>query len=388
MSQQANHFKIGVFVIAATVIAFGLCIVLGAGSLLRTGMIMETYVDETVQGLSVGSDVYFRGVKIGRVKNIDFVDTAYDTDKTYIRIVCELDVFDAIEQQNIIDASEKAVKEQGMRVRLNFQALTGGAYLEVDYFPPENNPILEIDWTPIYPRVPSTASTYAKVAKSADELITNLEGVDFGGLLGNLNGSMESIQQGIEDLSLGNLSKEVITTLEELQQTVNSVDAILNKPEIAQMLADGQQAVAGAKAIVQDASDGIGQSVENFASATEKLDTAAAKIDGAAETADKGLAQIKAFLDSQELKAGLKDLASATDNVAAGADGLPDTVDELTQTLKRLDRLITTQQQNIDAILSNVRGISQDIRSMTDYAKRYPSHVLFGDPPKPVETGK
>lgn len=54
-------------------------IILGAGNLSKN-LILETYFDESIQGLDVGSIVKFRGVKIGTVKEITFVQDKYKLD--------------------------------------------------------------------------------------------------------------------------------------------------------------------------------------------------------------------------------------------------------------------------------------------------------------------
>jgi len=51
--EKLSYFKIGIFVISATVIGvFGL-LVLGVGSILQKKALVETYIDESVQGLDV-----------------------------------------------------------------------------------------------------------------------------------------------------------------------------------------------------------------------------------------------------------------------------------------------------------------------------------------------
>ena len=68
MSAQANYYKIGLFVVIAIVLTIGFVVVLGAGSLFQKTIIVETYINGSVQGLTVGSPVKFRGVPIGKVK--------------------------------------------------------------------------------------------------------------------------------------------------------------------------------------------------------------------------------------------------------------------------------------------------------------------------------
>ena len=81
MSARANFFKIGLFVIGATAALVVLLVLLGAGKLFQTKIVMETYFNESVQGLELGSKVKYRGVIVGEVKSIGFTYTRYQLDK-------------------------------------------------------------------------------------------------------------------------------------------------------------------------------------------------------------------------------------------------------------------------------------------------------------------
>jgi len=68
MSAQANFFKIGVFVIGGVLTLVLLLLVLGSGQWFQSKVAIETYLNESVQGLEVGSKVRYRGVVVGEVR--------------------------------------------------------------------------------------------------------------------------------------------------------------------------------------------------------------------------------------------------------------------------------------------------------------------------------
>src|SRR5260370_8124221 len=80
MSAQANFFKIGLFVIGATIALVFLLVMLGAGKLFQSKIVMETYFNESVQGLELGSKVKYRGVIVGEVRSIGFSYNKYHQD--------------------------------------------------------------------------------------------------------------------------------------------------------------------------------------------------------------------------------------------------------------------------------------------------------------------
>ena len=63
MSAKANYFKIGIFVISATIITIIAIVFLGAGAIFKKKLMVETFIDGSVQGLDVGSPLKLRGVK-------------------------------------------------------------------------------------------------------------------------------------------------------------------------------------------------------------------------------------------------------------------------------------------------------------------------------------
>src|SRR5258707_7596756 len=77
--EKFSYFKIGIFVISAVVIGIIGVVVLGVGTIFQKKSIVETYIDESVQGLDVGSPVKFRGVPVGRVEQISLTSAEYST---------------------------------------------------------------------------------------------------------------------------------------------------------------------------------------------------------------------------------------------------------------------------------------------------------------------
>src|SRR5438270_12082970 len=77
MSAQAHNVKLGLFVIGATVAGVILLLIVGSGRWFQSKTVVETYFNESVQGLDIGSKVKYRGVVVGEVKSIGFTYTKY-----------------------------------------------------------------------------------------------------------------------------------------------------------------------------------------------------------------------------------------------------------------------------------------------------------------------
>src|SRR5205809_7672033 len=81
MSQRANYFKLGLFVIGAIVAGVAVLLVIGTGRWFKPRVTMETYFNESVQGLDIGSKMKYRGVEVGQVTRISFTYVKYEQDK-------------------------------------------------------------------------------------------------------------------------------------------------------------------------------------------------------------------------------------------------------------------------------------------------------------------
>ena len=92
MSNHANYAKIGFTVVLGIVATVAVLVYLGGAVGDDDIFYAETYYDTSVSGLSVGSAVNFRGVKVGEVKEISFVGAKYegvpwaDAQRIYIRM--------------------------------------------------------------------------------------------------------------------------------------------------------------------------------------------------------------------------------------------------------------------------------------------------------------
>lgn len=241
MKTQSNYYKVGLFVLATLALLIAFVIILGAGALFRQNVLMETYLDESVQGLDVGSPVKHRGVKIGSVDSISFVQNEYITDlesedySNYGRyVVVKMSIPGILKAIPIkeIDKSIKKMIQEGLRVRLASQGITGTAYLEVDYLPPEKNPPLPISWQPKNHYIPSAPSTISRFSASLDDFFDKLEGTDIRSLLNNVDKLLNNLNQEVEQAKLAQLSREGTLLLAELRETNKSLKAVISSPEM------------------------------------------------------------------------------------------------------------------------------------------------------------
>jgi uncharacterized coiled-coil protein SlyX len=94
------------------------------------------------------------------------------------------------------------------------------------------------------------------------------------------------------------------------------------------------------------------------------------------EQAEKPLTQVL-----EELPKTSRNINRLVERLEPMAKDLPEASSQLKQTLNRLNRLIAGQQLEIQTTLENLRVVSENMREVADHATRYPSQILFGEPP-------
>lgn len=352
MSAQLNYFKIGIFVIAAVLIGVVAIIALGAGSFFQKTVMIETYFQESVQGLDDGSPLKFRGVRIGKIAEITLVGKAYPTDRRYVLIRANLlPEMLRVKTTPLSRADMKDEVEKGLRIRLSFQGLTGSAHLEMDYLDPKLNPSLNIDWKPKYCYIPSTPSTITRISVAVDRIMKNLESIDFKNTAENFNNSLKALSQALDKVNIGKVGQEAEMLLAELRETNRRVALLLKDPKIESLLPDAAATMAAARRFAEDTQQPVSQLLNAF------------------NDVSAGMAKLTVKLDA---------LSGDTTESAARLKGI----------LRRLDDLIAERQPDIETAFENIRLISENLKEITDNAKQYPSQFLFGDPPPRSETGE
>ena len=407
MSTKPHYFNIGIFVILATVLIVGAVVIFGAGLLAKDKLYFETYFDESITGLSLGSPLEFRGVHLGRVERIGFVGSEYDLDGDPARLSryepCVRVVFSVARGSlpEFADTDTQAVLQQmiekGLRVRVMSNILTGQAYLEANYLDPDRFGAMEIVWVPKYPYIPSAPSELTTLKDSIDKVLQRLQEIDFEGLVATFQQVLTSVDKGITEAELGELSREARSLLKEARQKV----AALETEEINRA---AQEFLVNLNAAVVDANvpQLSRQAREVLIEAEEKvaaLDTQKINADLEHLLSSLGQAvadanvpalsgQAQGFLaEVRQTNEHLQKLLAAPETLA-GQPNLPEAIARLNGALSRIEKLIAAERPEIEIILANFREISDNLRELVSTLKERPSELLFSKPPRKSETVK
>lgn len=321
MSRKVSNFRLGLFVVAAVAILVGLSVAIRGGNLFRTKVTVETYFDESVQGLDLGAKVRYRGVVIGAVSQISFTYTRYEQDKPPAErkqyVLVDMAVYpDLLGDVGGGDEFVDRLVENGLRIRMAPIGITGLSYLEVDFS--RNSRPLPINWTPYNLYIPSARSTVLSFVDAAQRIIAKLEPLNLDSTARNLDQLLETLTRKADALDTESLSQQMTASMAELRRVLAKVDAL---------------------------------------------------------TANEDLQKVPG-----DLAASVRRLRE----IAEGPE-LTRTLAALERSAQRVDRALDGREDDISELIANLRAASANLKALSESVKRSPARTLLGKPPKPSD---
>jgi phospholipid/cholesterol/gamma-HCH transport system substrate-binding protein len=344
MSQKAHYFKIGLFVLAASLLAVVGVIVLGSGRWFESMRMVETYFTESVQGLEIGAPVRLRGVRLGQVESIRLAREEYKIPVNLENglfpyngvVVVRMSIQPGIAAQMPAEDEEMRIKkasDAGLRFRLASQGITGVLYIESEFVDPERYPPMEIGWTPKSQYIPSAPSTITEFGTDLRSITRKLEQVEIDNIAKNLDMMLTSVTQLLKDMQANNLGTEVRQIVLEMRETLQDSRRVLDNPHLTKTLKDSAVAM------------------EDFRRTTA-------------------------------------DLSYMAKDMRAAMTQLPSLIARLNQIVHRIDILLVEKGEAVDDVLENLQSVSEDLRNLTKTIEAYPSQVLLGEPPPRKQMGR
>lgn len=376
MSRKTNPFRLGLFIVIGTLLFISVMAILGAGKIFEHTVKMETYLNESVNGLEVGSPIKLRGVKIGTVSEIGFVTDHYaDFERSalrYVYILGELnhEMFETTEGKDLMNSLKREV-DRGLRARPVSLGLTGQLFLEIDYVNPKKNPPLEITWDPEHIYIPAAPSMMSKVESAVASISDTLEDINEANIseaIEDVRSVAQSMSTFLKNSDTGEISKRLTGTLGEAEKFIARVNQLLADPEVDNLMPDVAAAARNLRMVMENSSGDIVAAMKDIRKASES----AKNVTGGMEE----------YLTGPQGKQTLADLSKTLNNISEASDRIKGAATRFESTLSRVNITVAGQQGNIEAILDNVRRLMENLRELSSEARQYPSGVLFGDPPK------
>lgn len=230
-SDNKPHFVIVGFTVligvAATIAAL---IYLGGFGGHDMEMLVESYYDKPVSGLSVGSAVNFRGVKIGEVRDIMLVRhktgdfSPADIQRVRILMAFNLRRLGFLERPDEAELRQMmdTLIEQGLRATVASSGITGLSRIELNMVP-NPPPVARLTWIPRLPLIPPAPSLIDSFSDVATRVMGQINKMDFASVWTNVQSIAESTAHIMDNVDT--LIESQKSNLGEMMQNMNEASA-------------------------------------------------------------------------------------------------------------------------------------------------------------------
>lgn len=206
---KPKYARIGFAVVVGVVAISAALIYIGGFGGSEMEFLVESYYDKPVSGLSVGSPVNFRGVKVGEVKDVMMVrprSADYSVaEMQRIRILLSLNLQkmghrarpEDFELRRMIDSYVK----HGLRATVAASGITGLSRIELNMLP-NPPPLANLNWKPAHPVIPPAPSLIDNFSDTATKLMNQINKMDFASAWTNIQTIAESLSHLASNIDL------------------------------------------------------------------------------------------------------------------------------------------------------------------------------------------
>ena len=217
--QNKLYYRIGIFTAAALLLLVGSLFFLGIADEFEERIHFSTTFSESVQGLTKGAEVKYKGVPIGRVERISIVPG-----EKLIRVDMSIDpaVFSNMQLEEVEDFFRNAQK-RGLCCRLDLAGITGMRYIEMDYIPAEKQrktPLTAIDEPNVF-YFASVPGTFNNIIDSVALSLDKIASVNIGQIAGNLDQNLKALNDILTNPAIRN-------SLDRLEKITGNVETLSN----------------------------------------------------------------------------------------------------------------------------------------------------------------
>lgn len=248
MKTKVSPTVVGAFVIGAFALGITALLSFGSINLFSKPQRFMVYFDETIHGLDLGSPVKLRGVRVGRVVdlNVRFDEQAK---RSVVMVLCEFNRSIVADGRGAtIDISDRAalqaLVDQGLRAQLGVIGLaTGLLYVELNFLDPKEYPDPGRAPDQKYAVVPAVPSAISEFQASLSEILAGVRKVDFVGISKELKLLIADTRRQVNTFEV----KELIA---QWTQAAEAVNAFATAPELKATLVNLNGAVTDLRGVL------------------------------------------------------------------------------------------------------------------------------------------
>ena len=234
---QKRQLLSGLFVLSGIALLLVLLFFLGLSDIFTRKVLLRTGFTESVQGLSRGSAVKYRGVQIGTVSGISIL-----VSEKIIQVDMEIDPrFFSKERHGKTNYTEDEFKKfmsfeiekKGLRARLEMLGITGMKYIDFDYFakgiPVPKSPKFS---GPPALFVPSVTSQMKDLTATLTDAVDRISRIRYEQISERLESALVGLGQLLNSQEIRSTVSRINETSENLERVTRSVSSALSEDRV------------------------------------------------------------------------------------------------------------------------------------------------------------
>jgi len=307
---------------------------------------LSMVLDGSIEGLSEGAEVRYKGATIGRVTDLGTIaETDPETPSIRMLINLEIDVnkLGLSEMATVDEARDfvaTLVRQDNLRARLATASLfTGSLMVELVEQPDADPATLDVDYQP-FPMIPAAPAEITEFQTTAQGVIDRIGGLPVEELMQAAIGALNSVQVLAGDPETRRVPSEAASLLADVR-------AVLTGDSVTGTLSNLNTTTDSLRRIAQQLEDG--QAVANLVSAIQKANTTLTGVESASVEFPQ-IAQQLRQLAATANGLQIQQLADSADSLLQSADGLlsnPDT--------QRVPGAVSDALSEVARVLAEVR---------------------------------
>lgn len=321
MKTKLRPTIVGAFVIGAFVLGLIAMLAFGGVSFFSKPQRFVVFFDESIHGLDLGSPVKLRGVRIGRVVELN-VRYEEGTNRSVVAVVCELNrdmVTDSAGARLDVSSRQElqGLVDRGLRAQLGVLGLaTGLLFVELNFVDPKEYPAQSLGFEPRYLVVPPMPSALSEYSANLTEILNDLKRIDFAGISAEFKGLLVDTRRQLSGVDLKG-------AVAQWQKTGAQFEALAAMPEFKETLANANLAIGDLRTVlakIDTQVTQVGPVGQELAATLAEAKAALATFNSTAQAAHRFIGAQSGLGD--EATRALEQIASAAEAVQRLADFL------------------------------------------------------------------
>lgn len=290
MNEKKRRLVTGGFLVGSLLLVLAVLFFLGGRDLFTNKIPVCTYFVESVQGLSRGSAVKFKGAPIGTVSDVRIIFP------NYVLVEMEIDTSRFAGDGGGVNKTmlKREVRQNGLNCRLEYVGITGLKFIDLDYHDTgkdkDNQGLTPPEFVSrsgaLY--IPSVKSSFTDISTSVAGAIDKINQINIREMGDDISNILHELRALISDPTLLSTIRHINEVAANLEETSGMLGRVIDEERVENLVNNLEETIGNLRTLMQRvdetaANANIPESTEAFRSAARHVSESATAFRRASE---------------------------------------------------------------------------------------------------------